>query len=166
MRLLNTFLLAEAAGLALSFPRSDLTAHSPIAVRDNLALIAPLNTSAHVTNAWPIACYVTIGSQAVDRLSCNDLIIYFMSRPDVSLPTIWTPRADELQWELHGCKVIITSGLWDSVFSMQNVVEQMERVLAVCQPPAYLGVGGSAPVNGMAGFMWASFHVQVTGVAP
>ena len=40
----------------------------------------------------------------------------------------------------------------------------MERVLATCQPPMYLGIGGSAPVAGMPGLMYAAFHAQVTGV--
>lgn len=47
---------------------------------------------------------------------------------------------------------------------MQDVAVEMERVLATCQPPAYVGVGGSAPVAGVQRFMYAAFHVQVTGV--
>ena len=47
---------------------------------------------------------------------------------------------------------------------MQGVVIEMERVLETCQPPMYMGVGGSAPVNGVKGFMYGAFHVRVTGV--
>ena len=45
---------------------------------------------------------------------------------------------------------------------MQDVVVAMERVLEECQPPEYMGIGGSAPVNGKPGFMYAAFHAEVT----
>ena len=45
---------------------------------------------------------------------------------------------------------------------MQDVVVAMERVLEECQPPKHMGVGGSAPVNGRQGFMYAAFQAQVT----
>ena len=43
-------------------------------------------------------------------------------------------------------------------------MRQAVRILNVCQPPPTLGSGGSAPVEGTAGLMYASFHVQVSGV--
>ena len=67
-------------------------------------------------------------------------------------------------WELRGCRLIVVSGKWDDVFSLQDVVGAMERVLATCQPPRYSGVGGTAPVNARPGFVYAAFHAQVMAV--
>ena len=50
------------------------------------------------------------------------------------------------------------------MFSLKDIVVEVGKVLALCQPPEYHGIGGSTPVNGMIGLMWASFYVEVTGV--
>ena len=43
-------------------------------------------------------------------------------------------------------------------------MSQAVRILTICQPPPRWGGGGSAPVEGTTGLMYASFHVQVIGV--
>ena len=166
MRLFNCVFLASATVFALPSPRSDRTARTPSTLAGGLTLIQALNTSSHLTDDWPTICYNTSGSRAVNRLSCIELISYFMSRPGFDVPLFWAPGPHKSAWRLHGCEIRIVSGKWGAEFSMRDVVEQAERVLAVCQPPRYAGVGGSTPVDALPGFMYASFHVQVTGVAP
>ena len=56
------------------------------------------------------------------------------------------------------------NGKWEATFALRDAVVEMEKVLTLCQPPGYRGVGGSTPVAGQEGFMWAAFHVEVTGV--
>ena len=91
--------------------------------------------------------------------------MYLASRRDFGLPKRWLPGPVEPEWSLAGCKLSIVSGSHVSDFSMRDVVSEMMRVLEVCQPPRYLGMGGLAPVQGRAGFMYEAFHVQVMGMA-
>ena len=57
------------------------------------------------------------------------------------------------------------TGRWKAIFSWQDVAAKVVEILEVCQPPKYLGIGGTAPLAGIQRLMYASFHVQVTGMA-
>ena len=164
MRLSGIFLPAGVAVSALPSPQSDFTPRSPTTPVNALTLIQPVNTTSSLTDDFPILCYYDSGSYAVDRQSCSPLIDYLVNTGDFHLPKLWVPGPDEPEWKLRGCKLRLVSGKWESTFSMQDVVVEMERVLAACQPPMYLGIGGSAPVDGKAGFLYAAFHAEVTGV--
>lgn len=131
-----------------------------------LTLNLTVNTSSPspLTDLWPTICYNDLHSRPVTRHSCAPLIDYFASTRDFLVPKLWTPGPREPQWQLQACELRIVSGRWDSVFSIGDVVREMERVLQTCQPPGFLGVGGSAPVGGQGGLWYAAFHVQVTGV--
>lgn len=117
-----------------------------------------------LTDDWATICYYGLESPRVTLQSCSPLINHFISNPDFHLPKLWIPGPREPKWQMQGCKLRIVSGKWESRFSMRDVVVEMERVLAMCQPPAYRGIGGSAPVMGKEKFMYAAFHVQIMGV--
>lgn len=165
MRLILTFLLTGTAILALPSPRSNPNPRPQITAGKTLSITQPLNETTTPTTDWPTICYHDTRSLLVDRLSCAPLITYLMTRPDYAAPKVWLPSPIEPELTLEGCQVKIVSGKWQAVFSMRDVVVEMMRILLLCQPPRYLGIGGSAPVEVAEGFRYAAFHVQVTGVA-
>lgn len=167
MRLFQTFFLAGAVVYALRPPEPDLIPRLSLTPTKGLTLIQSHHsnlTLPTLSDSGPIICYNGLSSRSITRESCTPLINYFANSRDFRLPKLWIPGPREPEWQLQRCGLRILSGKWDSRFSMQDVVVEMERVLAMCQPPSYLGVGGSAPVDGKAGLMYAAFHVQVTGV--
>ena len=164
MRLLFSFLLLGAAVFALPSPQPDLVSRFPI-ISINYQILSQLPNSTFPLKAGSGAlCYFSLFSRRVTREDCGTLILYLHSRYDFQTPRPWAVSAYEAVWELQGCRLSVTSGKWDDVFSLQDVVFAMESVLETRQPPMYLGVGGTAPVNGRPGFMYAAFHAQVTAV--
>ena len=164
MRSLIMLLLAGTAVWALPSPYSHLPARAPLSSANTLTLTQLSNTTSPLTNEWPIICYQDYEFLRANRDSCDHLIIYLASQRDFGIPKRWSPGLSEPEWFLEGCKISIASGKYVSEFSMRDVVSQVLRVLEVCQPPKYFGIGGSAPVRGQTGFMYAAFHVQVTGI--
>ncbi|CAF9943399.1 MAG: hypothetical protein ALECFALPRED_000292 [Alectoria fallacina] len=162
MRLAAPLLLAlPTAILALPPPYYYNPPPNPL----NLTVNTSGPSSPLIDDPWPTICYSDLYSRPVTHDSCGPLIDYFARSRDFLVPKRWTPGPREPQWRLQACKLRLVSGRWDSAFSMGDVVKEMERVLRTCQPPGYLGVGGSAPVGGQGGLWYAAFHVQVTGVS-
>ena len=84
--------------------------------------------------------------------------------PDFATSKVWIPGAGELEWTVQGCRARIVNGEYEATFSLRDAVVEMGKVLTLCQPPGYRGIGGTTPVAGQEGLMWAAFHVEVTGV--
>lgn len=154
--------------------RSSSLCSPPFAARSNPSLLHDPHQRPHADSSaalqsdtpqpWPIICYYDLRTRPITRESCAPLINYLVNSRDFRLPKLWIPGPREPEWQLQGCRLRIISGKSDSRFSMQDVAVEMERVLMTCQPPTYLGIGGSAPVDGKEGFMYAAFHAQVTGL--
>lgn len=162
MRLCNAFLLAGVAVLAIP---ANLARRSPAIPGNTLTLIRPLNTTSTQGDHESPNCYDgTITRAYVTRITCAPLLAWIATRPDAAVPYRWVPGRHQPAWIHQGCKVEILNGRWDAVFSLEDVVSQALRILTVCQPPPRWGCGGSAPVEGTEGLMYASFHVQVSGV--
>ena len=162
MHLFNAFLLAGIAVLALP---ADLVHRSPAIPGNTLTLTRPFNTTSTLRDYQPPICFDCIVTRAyVSILTCRPLLAWMATRPDAAIPHPWTPGRQQPAWEFQGCQVAIVSGRWDAVFSLKDIVLQAVRILTVCQPPPRSGCGGSAPVEGTVGLMYASFHVQVSGV--
>lgn len=162
MRLFFAFLLVGIVVFAIP---TDLALHSPLTPGDTLTLTRPLNNTSMLKGHQSPLCYDGAAARAyVSRLTCAPLLAWMASRPDAAVPHPWNPGSDQPEWKLYHCRIRLISGRWDAVFSLQDVVLQAVRVLTVCQPPPTWGCGGSMPVAGMTGLMYASFHVQVTGV--
>ena len=165
MRAFVIFLLAATAIVALPSPPPGLTPRSRTTPANTLTLTQPHNTTSSLADIWPTICYYNIIIiRAVNQLSCAPLIAHLANRPDFATPKVWLPGAVEPVWTVQGCRVRIVSGQWEAMFSLRNAMVEMEKVLTLCQPPGYRGIGGSTPVAGQEGIMWGSFHVEVTGV--
>ena len=162
MRLFNASLLAGIAVLALP---ADLVRRSPAIPGNTLTLNRPLNTTSTLRDYESPICFdCTITSAYVSILTCRPLLTWIATLPNAAVPHHWVPGPHQPAWTLQGCQVGIVGGHWDAVFSLEDVVSQAVRILTVCQPPPWSGCGGLAPVKGTAGLMYASFHVQVSGV--
>ena len=162
MRLVNAFLLAGIAVVAIP---NDLARRPTANPGNTLTLTRPLNTTSTLRNHQTPFCFDgTITRAHVSRLTCEPLLHWIATRPHAAIPQRWIPGHHEPGWILQGCQVKILSGRWAAVFSLEDVVLQAVRILTACQPPPVWGCGGSAPVRGTVGMMYASFRVQVSGV--
>lgn len=166
MRLCNIFLLFGTAILALPTSQPGLTPRSSSTPAYTLNVPSQsLNITSSLTDDWPTICYWDYRSPAVNSHSCEALISYLARRPDATIQQLWLPSAVQVSWTLQGCRVSIVNGRWETWFSLRDVVLKVINILAICQPPQHLGIGGVTPIGGTEGFMYAAFHVQVTGVA-
>lgn len=166
MHLFNIFLLVGTAILAFPTSLPGLPPRSPSTPAYTLNLPSqPLNVTSPLTDDWPTICYWDYQSPAVNSHSCAAMIAYLARRPDALVQRLWLPNAVHQGWTLPGCRVSIITGRWRTTFSLHDVMLKMIKVLDICQPPKHLGIGGSTPIGGTEGLMYAAFHVQVTGVA-
>lgn len=166
MRLFKIFLLVGASILALPTSQPGLLPHSLSTPAYTLNLPSQsLNITSSLTDDWPTICYWDYESPPVNSYSCAALNSYLAGRSDATVQQLWLPSAVQPEWILQGCRVRIVNGRWRTRFSLRDVVLKVIEILTVCQPPNHLGIGGSTPIGGTKGFMYAAFQVQVTGVA-
>lgn len=162
MRLFNAFPLA---GIAVLATPADLAFRSPTTPGNTLTLIRPLNTTSTLRDDRSFIYFDgTIARVYVSSLTCDPLLARIIARPDAGIPQYWIPGRHQPEWTLQGCQVSIVSGHWGALFSLEDVVLRVVRILTICQPPPRWGIGGLAPVIERTGLTYASFHVQVIGV--
>ena len=166
MRIFCTIFLAATIVFAVPSPHIGPNPRSVPENVNSLTLTQPLNNAtSSVAEDRPIICFQDLlFIHSVNAQACSPLIATIIARPDYAVPKLWLPGPMQPEYVVQTCRLRIISGNWRALFSLRDVVAEMVRVLEICQPPRHFGSGGSTPVAGVKGLMYASFHVEVTGV--
>lgn len=126
------------------------------------------STSLNLSDNWPILCYHNPGQPLVDLAICNPLAHILASEPGFRVAKIFSPGIGTLRWSNRGCTIFIQPGHFVSLFSMSDVLLEVESILHKCQPtrnPNYTGNGGQAPINAPPELSAQAFLIQVVGSA-
>lgn len=147
----------------------DISPRYPLTLLGGLTLTSPPSTNSSVSSSsdlWPIICYQELGQRLVNFNICQPLIHRLASEPDFRVAKIYSQGIGTLWWANAGCTIFIQYGKCDSLFSMLDVIVEVESILNRCQPtvdPFFGGTGGQAPINSPPKYESEAFVVQVVG---